>query len=63
MVVRILLLLLAFIVLINICIITLSYIFQENLYKKYGKQMLICFCVFVFLVAVMYVTIALLGLS
>lgn len=63
MVVRILLLFLALIVLVNICIITLSYIFQENLYKKYGKQILIGFCFFVFMVAVLYVTIALLGLK
>ena len=63
MVVRILLLFLALIVLVNICIITLSYIFQENLYKKYGKQILIGFCSFVFMVAVLYVTIALLGLK
>ena len=43
MVIRVLFLFLSLIVLVNLCIITLCYITGENLYKKYGKQMLIIF--------------------
>ena len=63
MIIRILFLLLSLLVLVNLCIITASYIMGENLYQKYGKQMLIVFGVFVFFVAVAYVTLALVGLS
>ena len=63
MVIRILLLLLSLIVLINLCIITLCYIMGENLYKKYGKQMLIIFGAFVFFVAAFYTVIALFALK
>ncbi len=63
MIIRILFLLLSLIVLVNLCIITACYLTGENLYQKYGKQMLIIFGSFVFLVAAMYVTVALLGLS
>lgn len=62
MVLRVLLLLLSFIILVNLCIITLCYISGENLYQKYGKQILILFGVFVFLVAALYVALALIGL-
>ena len=63
MVVRVLLLFISLIVLINLCIITLCYITGENLYLKYGKQMLITFGVFVFVVAALYVALALLALN
>ncbi|MBQ4115398.1 hypothetical protein IJD34_08345 [bacterium] len=63
MIVRILFLLMSLIVLVNLCIITLCYITGTNLYQKYGKQMLIVFGVFVFVVAALYVVLALLGLS
>ncbi len=63
MVVRVLLLFVSLIVLINLCIITLCYITGENLYLKYGKQMLITFGVFVFVVAALYVALALLALN
>lgn len=62
MILRVLLLLLSFIILVNLCIITLCYILGENLYQKYGKQILILFGVFVFLVAALYVALALIGL-
>lgn len=62
MILRVLLLLLSFIILVNLCIITLCYISGENLYQKYGKQILILFGVFVFLVAALYVALALIGL-
>lgn len=63
MIVRILFLLLSLIILVNLCIITLCYITGENLYQKYGKQMLIATGIFVFVVAAMYVTLALIGLK
>ena len=62
MILRVLLLLLSFIILVNLCIITLCYILGENLYQKYGKQILILFGIFVFLVAALYVALALIGL-
>lgn len=63
MVVRVLLLFLSLIILVNLCIITLCYILGENLYQKYGKQMLILFGGFVFLVAALYIALALIGLK
>ncbi len=63
MVIRVLFLFLSLIVLVNLCVITLCYITGENLYKKYGKQMLITFGAFVFVVAALYVTLALIALN
>ena len=63
MVIRVLMLFCALIVLVNLCIITAGAILGENLYQKYGKQMLIVFCTFVFIVAALYVALALIGLK
>ena len=63
MVVRILFLLLSLILLVNLCIITLCYITGTNIYQKYGKQILIASGVFVFVVAALYVALALIGLK
>lgn len=63
MIVRILMLFMSLIILVNLCIITACYITGENLYQKYGKQMLFIFAAFVFAVAVLYVTLALIGLK
>ncbi len=63
MVIRILMLLAALIILINLCIITACAITGENLYKKYWKQLLYVFCGFVFAVAALYVALALIGLK
>ena len=63
MVIRILLLFLSLIILVNLCIITACYITGQNLYQKYGKQMLIIFGSFVFFVAVLYTTLALIALK
>ena len=63
MVIRILLLFLSLVILVNLCIIALCYITGKNLYLQYGKQMIIAFGVFVFLVAVLYATLALIGLG
>ena len=62
MIIRILLLFLSLIVLVNLCIITCCFLTGQNLYKKYGKQMLVIFGSFVLIVAAMYVTVALIGL-
>jgi len=63
MVIRVLLLFLSLIILVNLCIITACYVTGENLYQKYGKQMLYIFCGFVFAVAALYVALALIGLK
>ena len=64
MVVRVLMLLLSLVILVNLCIITCCYITGENLYQKYGKQILIIFGSFVFVVsAQLYVALALIALK
>lgn len=63
MVIRVLFLFLSLVVLVNLCILTLCYITGENLYQKYGKQMLIVFGIFIFVVAALYVSLALLALN
>ena len=63
MVIRILLLFLSFVVFINLCIMALCYITGDNLYHKYGKQMLIVFGSFIFTVAVVYSVIAIFALE
>lgn len=62
MILRVLLMFLAFILAVNIIIISFCYIKGENLYKKYGKQMLIAFGGFIFLVVAFYFAIALVAL-
>ena len=63
MVIRILFLLLSLLVLVNLCLLSASYMTGINLYKKYGRQCLLALCLFVFFVAVLYVTLALIGLN
>lgn len=63
MVVRVLFLFASLVILVNLCIITLCYITGENLYQKYGKQMLIIFGSFIFFVAALYIALALLALN
>ena len=63
MIVRVLFLLFSLIVLVNLCIVTACYIRGENLYQKYGKQMLIIFGAFVFFIAAAYVVLALVALN
>lgn len=63
MIIRILFLLLSFIVLVNLCILTLCYITGTNIYQKYGREILIAVGMFVFIVAALYVTLALIGLK
>lgn len=63
MVIRIILLLLSFIILVNLCIIAFCYVQGENLYKKYGKQLIIAFACFILIIAAVYTAIALIGLK
>ncbi len=63
MVIRVLLLLLSFIILVNLCILSIGYVQGENLYKKYGKQILIGFAIFVLFIAAIYTVVALIGLK
>ena len=63
MVFRVLMLLLALAIVVNLCIITACALTGENLYHKYGKQMLYIFGGFVFLVAALYIALALIGLK
>ncbi len=62
MVIRVLLLLLSLVIVVNLLIITAGYVTGQNLYKKYGRQILIIFCAFVFAVSAMYFALALIGL-
>lgn len=63
MVIRVLFLLLSLTILVNLCIITLCYITGTNIYQKYGRQLLIAVGIFVFIVAALYVALALIGLD
>ena len=63
MIFRVLMLLLALLVLVNLCIITGCALTGTNLYKKYGRQMLYIFGGFVFAVSALYIALALIGLE
>ena len=61
MIIRVLMLLLALIILVNLFITALCYITNENIYQKYGKQITIGVCIFAMLVGALYTAIALIG--
>ena len=63
MIIRVLFLLLALLILVNLCIMAASYLTWQNLYQKYGREIIIAFCIFVFVVAALYVALALIGLN
>ncbi len=54
---------LAIFIIINWFIVILSGLFQENLYKKYGKQMMAGVFKFLLLLAAIYTALYLIGLS
>ena len=56
-------LLLAFVLLVNLVIIIISYITNVNVYKEYGMQILKVAGVFVLLIIAFYVALGLLGIS
>ena len=63
MVIRILMLLFALALIVNLVIIACCYITGINLYEKYGKQMVIGVCLFAVFVAAIYVAVAFIGLK
>jgi len=63
MVIRILMMLLAVVIVVNLFITAGCYITGENLYMKYGRQITIGVCLFAILTGAMYVALALLGLK
>lgn len=48
---------------VNLLIIITSGLLGENIYKKYGKQILKVFCQFLLLLVAIYVAMAISGLS
>ena len=63
MVVRVLMLLLALAIVVNLVIMAGCYMSGENLYQKYGKHITIGVCLFAVLVAAIYVAMAFIGLK
>lgn len=63
MAIRVLLLLLSLVIIVNIIIIICSYIFNENLYQKHGKQILSGFGILILLIVIIYITLSILGLT
>lgn len=62
MAIRVLFLLLSLVIITNIVIIVCSYLFNVNLYQKYGKAILSGFGILAVLIVVVYVILAVLGL-
>lgn len=63
MAVRVLLLLLAIIVIINLVMLLVGFICNINIYEKYGKQIASGFGVFILLIVICYVVMSFLGLE
>lgn len=52
-----------FILVANLLIMILSFLMNENIYKKYGKQILKGLATFILFVLALYTTLALIGIS
>lgn len=63
MALRILFLILGIVLAVNIVISSVGLIMGVNLYKKYGKQILNFFLGFIVFIIMVYIVLALLGLS
>lgn len=63
MAIRVLMILLAIIIVINVIILLLSAITGKNIYTEYGKQILKGFSIFLLIVIAFYVALSLLGLN
>ncbi len=63
MALRILFLILGFVIVINLVLTCVGLIMNVNLYKKYGKQILNFFAIFVIFIIASYIILSLLGLS
>lgn len=59
---RVLLLFLSLFILANIVILIISLIFNVNLYKKHGQQLIKGFVLFILFVVAVYVVFAIMGL-
>ena len=59
----VLMLLLSLFVVFNLILLILSSIIGENVYQKYGKQILIGVCIFAGMIIAFYVALALLGIT
>lgn len=62
MAIRILMLIIAFILVVNLVLTLVGFFTNVNLYEKYGKQILNFFIIFALLVIALYVTLAIIGL-
>ena len=60
---RILFLLLAFVIITNLIIMLLGFIFGKNLYKTHGKLIANCYGVCALLIVVLYVVLSLAGIE
>ena len=60
---RVLLLLLAIIVIINLVMLLVGFICNINVYEKYGKQIAGAFGVFILLIVICYIVMSFLGLE
>ena len=56
-------LLFSFILVSNLIIMVMSFLLNENIYKKYGIKILKCVGVFILMVIAFYTTLALIGIS
>lgn len=56
-------LLIVFTLILNIFIMIFSFLLNENIYKKYGKQILKGVALFIFFVLVLYATFAIIGFT
>lgn len=56
-------LLFCFVLVANLLIMIFSYLIGENIYKKYGKQILKGIGLFIIFVLALYTTLALIGIS
>ncbi len=63
MALRVLLLLLAIIVIINLVMVIVGYICNVNVYEKYGKQIASGFGILILLIVVCYIVMSILGLA
>ena len=63
MAIRVLLLLLAIIVIINLVMVIVGYICNVNVYEKYGKQIASGFGILILLIVVCYIVMSLLSLG
>lgn len=62
MALRIIFLLLSIIIIFNLIVSGASFVVNENLYKKYSKQLWVIFGVFVIIFAILYIVLPIIGI-